>query len=257
MLSTLSPQINAAPSLTPTVLDPTAPDSQQCPGYKASNVVNTTQGFTAELTIAGANCQAFGNDVADLTLEVSYQAKGRLNVRIYPKYIAPQNSTQYILPANLVEQPTADGKTTEASSDLKLEWSNEPTFQFRVLRQGTGEELFSTYGHVIVFEDQFIELVTNMVTVSDKAGKNGINRYLISIFRDIRFTGSLKTRTTSCSATTILRPTMLPTRATQSMVTVTASILSIRRPGTMMAARQLRTAYTLVTVRGSSCHRDL
>jgi alpha-glucosidase len=129
-------------------------------------VANNEHGFTADLTIAGANCQAYGNDIADLTLEVSYQTKERLNVRIYPKNIAPANNTQYILPASLVDQPDWDGKTTANSSDLVLEWSNDPTFQFKVSRTSTGEELFSTYGHVIVYEDQFIELITNMVDVS-------------------------------------------------------------------------------------------
>lgn len=41
--------------------------------------------------------------------------------------------------------------------------SNDPSFQFRVTRTSTGEELFSTYGHVIVYEDQFLELVTAMI----------------------------------------------------------------------------------------------
>jgi len=165
-IPTLSPQINAAPSLTPTILDPTAPDPQACPGYKASNVVNGTKGFTADLTIAGANCQAYGNDIADLTLEVSYQAKSRLNVRIYPKYLGAQNTTQYLIPADIVPQPSPDGETTDSTSDLAFEWSNDPSFQFQVSRRSTGESLFSSYGHVIVFEDQFIEVVTNMVDVS-------------------------------------------------------------------------------------------
>lgn len=78
VIPTLSPQINALPSLTPTILDGSAPNAQDCPGYKASNVVDTGHGFTADLTIAGANCQAFGNDIADLVLEVQYQAKERL-----------------------------------------------------------------------------------------------------------------------------------------------------------------------------------
>jgi alpha-glucosidase len=165
VIPTLSPQINALPSLTPTIYDDSAPDSQECPGYKASNVATTSSGFTAELTIAGSACQAFGNDIADLVLEVNYQTKERLNVRIYPKYIAPSNSSEYILPAHIVEQPGWDGKATNASSDLKFDWSNDPTFQFKVSRVSTGEELFSTYGHVVVYEDQFIELVTNMVDV--------------------------------------------------------------------------------------------
>lgn len=62
-------------------------------------------------------------------------------------------------------QPEADGNTTEAFSDLAFEWSNDLSFQFRVLRESNGEELFSSYGHVIVFEDQFIEVATNMVDV--------------------------------------------------------------------------------------------
>jgi alpha-glucosidase len=167
IIPTLPPQINALPSLTPTIEDPTAPDSQSCPGYKASNIAQTGHGFTADLTIAGANCQAFGNDVADLVLEVQYQAKERLNVRIYPRHIAPQNSSWFILPSTLVEQPAWDGKTTAETSDLKLEWINDPSFQFRISRTNTNEELFSTYGHVIVYEDQYLELITNMIDVSN------------------------------------------------------------------------------------------
>ncbi|KAK0880551.1 hypothetical protein LTR87_005673 [Friedmanniomyces endolithicus] len=163
VIPTLSPQVDAAPSLTPTVYDPVAPNAQQCPGYTASNPQNTSSGFTADLTLAGAHCQAYGNDINDLTLEVQYQSKDRLNVKIYPKHITPENSTQYILPSSLVMQPEWDGKTTAGDSDLALTWTNEPTFQFKITRSSNGEELFSTYGHVIVYEDQFLELVTNMV----------------------------------------------------------------------------------------------
>jgi len=131
-------------------------------------MVNSSSGFTADLTIAGANCQAYGNDIADLTLEVQYQTKERLNVKIYPKYISAENSTEYILPSSVVPAPTGDGQTTAQNSDLTLTWTNDPTFQFKVTRSSNGEELFSTYGHVIVFEDQFIEMVTNMVDVSIK-----------------------------------------------------------------------------------------
>lgn len=97
---------------------------------------------------------------------MEYQTQDRLNVKIYPKYIDENNATQYLLRSDLVAQPQSDGHTTEHTSRLKLEWTNEPTFQFRVLRTKTGEELFSTYGHVIVYEDQFLELATNMIDVS-------------------------------------------------------------------------------------------
>lgn len=168
MIPTLSPQINAAPSLTPTIYDSTAPDPQNCPGYIASNVLNTTKGFTADLSLAGENCQAFGNDIESLQLEVHYQTRDRLNVKIYPRYLEDSNRTQYILPFEIVPVPASDNSTSESTSNLKFEWSNEPSFQFRVLRPSTGEELFSTYGHVIVFEDQFLELATNAVKVSSR-----------------------------------------------------------------------------------------
>lgn len=166
LIPTLSPQVNAAPSLTPTIYDPAAPNAQRCPGYKATGIQYKANGFTADLNIAGANCQAFGNDIANLKLLVEYQTQDRLNVKIWPKYLSLVNTTQYVLPTEIVEAPVADGRTTNRTSDLKLEWTNEPSFQFRVLRSKTGEELFSTYGHVIVFEDQFLEVVTNMVKVS-------------------------------------------------------------------------------------------
>jgi len=152
--------------LTPTIYDPAAPDSQSCPGYVASNIVDTASGLAADLTIAGPDCSAFGNDIADLTLEVQYQTQQRLSVKIYPKYIATSNSTRYILPSSIVPAPQWDGQTSAASSDLNFTWTNDPSFQFKINRLSTGEELFSTYGHVIVFEDQYLELVTNMIDVS-------------------------------------------------------------------------------------------
>jgi hypothetical protein len=56
--NTPSPEIGAAPSLTPTFRDPKAPNPQDCPGYKATNVKRDLKGVTADLTIAGPNCQA-------------------------------------------------------------------------------------------------------------------------------------------------------------------------------------------------------
>jgi alpha-glucosidase len=49
------------------------------------------------------------------------------------------------------------------TGDLVLEWSNTSSFQFKVTRRSTGEAIFDTYGKVIVFEDQFLEVVTAMV----------------------------------------------------------------------------------------------
>ena len=156
--------INLAPSVTPNVLDNTAPNAQdECPGYKASNVLQNDAGLTADLSLAGAACNVYGNDISDLTLSVEYQSLNRLAVRISPKYIDASNESQYVLPATLTPLPETEQGSCEANSDLRFVWTNEPSFQFQVSRANTGDVLFSTYGTKIVFEDQFLELVTSMV----------------------------------------------------------------------------------------------
>lgn len=45
----------------------------KCPGYKASNVQLSSTGLTADLSLAGEACNAYGTDLTDLTLTVEYQ----------------------------------------------------------------------------------------------------------------------------------------------------------------------------------------
>jgi alpha-glucosidase len=44
-----------------------------CPGYTASNVKNDGSTVTADLTLAGTACNAYGKDLSDLKLLVEYQ----------------------------------------------------------------------------------------------------------------------------------------------------------------------------------------
>jgi hypothetical protein len=44
-----------------------------CPGYKASNVKTTASSLTADLSLAGAACNVYGDDLTSLTLEVVYE----------------------------------------------------------------------------------------------------------------------------------------------------------------------------------------
>ena len=151
------------PTVTPTIFDPDAPNPQSCPGYKVSNVDQSEFGIRADLTIAGPACNVFGTDIPDLELSVAYQSKGRLNVNIEPKYIGPANYSWFRLDNDAVKRPLVDGSAYSWNSDLQFAWANEPSFQFAISRSHSGEVLFSTFGHVIVFEDQFLEVVTNMV----------------------------------------------------------------------------------------------
>jgi alpha-glucosidase len=98
----MASSLNLAPSVTPNIANPNAPDAQKlCPGYKAANVVNSDNTITADLSLAGLACNAYGNEIPDLVLEVQYQNAAQLNVKIYPKYIAPSNRSLYILDESL------------------------------------------------------------------------------------------------------------------------------------------------------------
>ncbi|QIW98151.1 hypothetical protein AMS68_003669 [Peltaster fructicola] len=160
----LPSSLNYAPSVTPNVMDLTAPDAQVvCPGYTASNVRQSASGVTADLNLAGKACNVYGNDIENLVLQVQYQSKERLNVRIQPKYLAPQNQSLYVLSEDFTPLPKQDSGTCSDNSDLVFQWTNTPSFQFRITRKRSGDILFSTYGSKIIFEDQFLEVKTSMV----------------------------------------------------------------------------------------------
>lgn len=62
------------PALLARQTNGSAPDLSACPGYKASNVKTTGSGITADLSLAGTACNAYSDDLDDLTLTVEYQS---------------------------------------------------------------------------------------------------------------------------------------------------------------------------------------
>jgi alpha-glucosidase len=157
---TLAASANAAPTILPTIYDPTAPDSQKlCPGYVASQVQTTASGLIANLDLAGEPCRTYGNDIDALQLVVEYQSTQRLRVSIQPRYLSAANVSVYVLPEYITGLPSVE---PHSGDDLSFEWSNHPSFQFRVIRNSNADVVFDTYGSVLVFQDQFLDLVTNM-----------------------------------------------------------------------------------------------
>ena len=152
-------------SILPNIKDPEAVDAQSvCPGYSAYNVVRTNSGLTATLKLAGTACNLYGTDIETLNLTVEYQSADRLAVKISPAVIDSSNASQYIIPDNIVQRPTADSDVDASSltSDLEFVWSNKPTFSFSVLRVSTGDILFSTDNTILIFENQFVEFVSTL-----------------------------------------------------------------------------------------------
>ncbi|KZF19115.1 glycoside hydrolase family 31 protein [Xylona heveae TC161] len=121
-----------------------------CPGYIAYNVAQSKVGLTADLKLAGPNCNAYGWDFGYLKLLVEYQSTERLHVMIYDP-----NEQVYQVPTFIVPRP--DGSS--AKNDLEFDLTPNP-FSFAVRRKSTGETLFDTKGAPLIFESQYLGLRT-------------------------------------------------------------------------------------------------
>lgn len=130
-----------------------------CPGYSLVDAENTSTGFSGTLVLAGPACNVYGNEIPSLRLIVEYQADDRLHVEILPTYIGPKNTTWFVLPEQYIRKPSSNGSI---SSDLFFYYSNTPTFSFNVTRISTGDVLFTTSGRKLVFEDQFIQIGSDL-----------------------------------------------------------------------------------------------
>ena len=148
-------------TLLPNILDPSAKVAQDiCPGYRATDVKTSGTGLTATLVLAGKSCNAYGTDIGRLSLLVEYQTDSRLHVAISPSHVTAQNESWYVLSTEHVPAPSQEDGS-ESSSDLAFSWTNSPSFGFNVTRKSTRDVLFSSSGHKLVFENQFIEFVTS------------------------------------------------------------------------------------------------
>jgi alpha-glucosidase len=65
------PLLALATLATATWVDPSVLDA--CPGYKATNVEVKGSSLSADLSLAGTPCNVFGQDIAKLKLEVTYE----------------------------------------------------------------------------------------------------------------------------------------------------------------------------------------
>ncbi|KXL49372.1 MAG: glycoside hydrolase family 31 protein [Acidomyces sp. 'richmondensis'] len=155
--------VDIGPNVLPNIKDPNATNAQTvCPGYKASNFKHTEYGLTATLNLAGPACNVYGTDIETLALEVEVQSEDRLHLSIQPAYLGSNNMSHYVLASDLVTLPQIETNSRMQDIDLQFNWGNEPTFSFTVLRKSTGDILFDTRGSVLVYENQFIEFVTQL-----------------------------------------------------------------------------------------------
>lgn len=131
-------------------------DLSTCSGYKATKQWETRSGFYADLALAGPACNVYGIDLPKLKLEVEYQTRDRLHVKI-----TDTNNTVYQVPDDIFPRPGFGQWCSPKDSKLKFKFNANP-FSFTVTRSDTGEVLFDTTGHKLVFESQYVHLKTSL-----------------------------------------------------------------------------------------------
>ncbi|KZT00896.1 glycoside hydrolase family 31 protein [Laetiporus sulphureus 93-53] len=149
-----------------------------CPGYTLREVTDMENGFIASLTLAGSPCEAFGQDVDELTLQVSYDSDTRLHVNIFDTA-----QSQFTIPDSVISLESSSSGGSKNSSDLVFNYDSSP-FAFWITRRSDpdAEPLFDTRasslpptpmapviasdsstaleGFPLVFEEQYLQITS-------------------------------------------------------------------------------------------------
>ncbi|KAG8412191.1 hypothetical protein J3458_014382 [Metarhizium acridum] len=126
----------------------------KCPGYTASHVKTSGSGLTADLRLAGKACDAYGDDLKQLVLEVTYETDDRLHVKIQDK-----DNQVYQVPESVFPRP--GGSSSASANRLRFDYTASP-FSFKISRRDTHEVLFDTSAAPLVFESQYVRLRTRL-----------------------------------------------------------------------------------------------
>ncbi|KAF1962356.1 alpha/beta-glucosidase agdC [Byssothecium circinans] len=125
-----------------------------CQGYRASNVVRTDGGLTADLKLVGEGCGVYGRDLVDLKFLAEFQTDSRLHVIIYDK-----DEEVYQVPDFVVPRPAGSIGSNASQLDVSIE---EEPFSFTITRKSNQDVIFTSKGSNIIFEDQYVRLRTSL-----------------------------------------------------------------------------------------------
>ncbi|KAF8879211.1 glycoside hydrolase family 31 protein [Gymnopilus junonius] len=169
-------------------------------GYVLDALQQTNTGLVAQLTLHGAACNAFRNDISELTIEVTYETTSRLHVNIFDTA-----NGQYTLPQSVIEHPLPPTQSFEETSDLLFNYQSSP-FAFWIMRRAepdaiplfdtritslpqtlippfiSGDQSLALNGFPLVFEDQFLQLAsalprnTNIYDLGEVIASSGFRR---------------------------------------------------------------------------------
>ncbi|CBX98711.1 similar to alpha-glucosidase [Plenodomus lingam JN3] len=128
--------------------------ADSCPGYRVSNVQRGDSSLRADLTLAGKECNLYGQDLQHLKFLAEWQTDSRLHVIIYD-----QDEQVYQVPDFVVPRPLGSSSGTDALLDVSIV---EEPFSFAVIRKSNEETLFNTSGSTLIFESQYWRLRTSL-----------------------------------------------------------------------------------------------
>ncbi|KAH9009114.1 alpha-glucosidase [Lactarius deliciosus] len=143
-------------------VDPAELDA--CPGYKATDVKVAGPTLTAKLVLAGEPCNVFGNDTKTLDLAVTYETETRIHLKI-----TDASSARYEVPESVLPRPSADPHVRMEAVQLEFKYTTSP-FSFNISRARSGEVLFTTTSHPLIFEPQYLRLKTTLPAAANIYG---------------------------------------------------------------------------------------
>ncbi|KIW08097.1 uncharacterized protein PV09_01035 [Verruconis gallopava] len=143
-----------------------------CPGYRATNVVETETGLAADLELAGTACDVYGKDIERLRLLVNFDDANRVHVKI-----EDSDRIAYQVPESVFPRPSTAGSVPANQSQLEFTLHEDP-FSFTVKRRGTGDVLFDSSAAPLIFSDQYVRLRTYL---PDKPNLYGLGEHSDSL----------------------------------------------------------------------------
>ncbi|THU98216.1 hypothetical protein K435DRAFT_721010 [Dendrothele bispora CBS 962.96] len=181
-----------------------------CPGYVLQNLEENSNGLSASLTLGGTACNAFGTDIENITIQVTYETETRLHVNIFDTA-----NKQFTIPEDVISRPSSPETSVVNSSDLVFNYDPSP-FAFWITRRSDPDAmpLFDTRtsslpptpispfmpedertsldGFDLVFEDEYLQLTSALPL---DANIYGLGEYIASsgFRRDVAKKGSIQT----------------------------------------------------------------
>ncbi|KAI5988848.1 glycoside hydrolase family 31 protein [Pisolithus orientalis] len=169
-------------------------------GYTLTSLAELQHGLSAQLQLAGPACNAFGSDIANLTLEVTYQSQSTIRVAIFDTA-----EDQFRIPTSIIPPPPLPTKSLINDSDLVFNYDPSP-FAFWITRRSDPDAMpiFDTRisslpttpippfnasdpstafdGFPLVFEDQYLQITsalplgTNIYGLGEVIASSGFRR---------------------------------------------------------------------------------